>query len=167
MRRVHICGVALLAAFSASAWADGGPYPPRAYGEDGSTKTRLQVVAEVQEAARLGLIGNGEHDFPSITATQMHMIARAGERSVGYTGVAGQSIVADPDHAVVVWGDPRAVRAKVRGETLEAARLGLLRGGEGGPPFATAEQLELIAAAGRRAAEALRAADSLAQTAGR
>jgi hypothetical protein len=46
-------------------------------------------------------------------------------------------------------------RAEVIAEWKEAQRLGLLQNGEGGSQFASVEQNEQIAAAGRRAAEAV------------
>jgi len=45
-------------------------------------------------------------------------------------------------------------RAQVRAETLEAARLGVLRYGEEGPPILTARQTQQIEMAGLRAREA-------------
>ena len=157
MTRVQICGAALLLAVSARAWADGGIYPPLAVNDDVPTKTRAQVVAELQEAMRHGLVTWGEADAQVRAPVQAQTIRDAFsyvvEAATGRAQWTEQPIAAQPDEAVVVWGDPRVLRAKVRAETLEAARLGLLVNGEGGPPFPTVEQLELIAAAGQRAVD--------------
>jgi hypothetical protein len=136
-------------------------------GEGLSTLTRAQVKAELREAIRLGLIVNGERDFPTITAAQGRMIAAAGERAAGHDGVAQGDVIGDPGDVVVVWGDPRVLRVKIQAEASEANRLGLLSFGEGDPPIATAEQERQIAAAGRRALDALRVAENLALTAAR
>jgi chromosome condensin MukBEF MukE localization factor len=126
MKRVHLPGVALLLAVTTSAWADGGPYSPDIGYDQASSKTRAQVVAELQEAQRLGLMASADGDFLNVG-------------------------VADRSNATIV--DQRVVRAKVRAETQEAARLGVLSNGEGGSTFATPQQQEMIAAAGRRAAD--------------
>jgi len=127
MRRVHLSSAALVLAVAASAWADGRPYSPSIGYDHASSKTRAQVIAELQEAQRLGLMSSVEGDFPVAKVSQ---------------GLGD---------AVVVWGDGRPMRAKILAETIEANRLGLLSFGEGDPPVATAEQEELIAAAGERA----------------
>lgn len=142
MRRVHCSAVALLLAVTTSAWAAVEPYPTAVQGEDVSTKTRAEVIAELREAHRLGLMANVESDFPNV--------------SVG----AGSAQTFDG-------GGPRLSRARVHAETVEAGRLGLLNVGEGVPPVATAEQEELIAAAGRRAAENTLAAQRVSRDAGK
>ena len=110
---------------STFAWADGGAYPaPYADSADVAGKTRAQVIAELHEAQRLGLMTRVEGDFVSLQVTE-----RAGETVV----------------------DQAASRTQVRAETQEAARLGLLRNDEGGLLIATPKQQEMIAAAGRRA----------------
>jgi len=114
-----------------------------------STVTRAQVKAELREAIRLGLIVNGEHDFPTIAPAQGRMIAATGRRAAG--------------HDIVARGDPRVLRVKIQAEASEANRLGLLSFGEGDPPIATAEQEQQIAAAGRRALDALRVAEHVAR----
>jgi hypothetical protein len=146
MRRVHHCVSAVLLVASATAWAGYEPYPEAVIGESVSTKTRAEVVAELREAIRTGQMD----DSPSLYAerqalAESNRLAAAGEAS------AGASSVAFDGDAVVVWGDARLVRAKIQAEAAEANRLGLLSFGEGDPPIATAEQEELIAAAGRRA----------------
>ena len=161
MRQLQICSAAVLLAASAGAWADVEPYPAAVQAAPVSTMTRAQVIAEFQEALRLGLIVNGEGDFPVVTPVQMQLIAKAGERAAGHAQVAQGPVIEHPGDVVVVWGDPRVLRAKIRAETIEANRLGLISVGEGNPPIATAEQEELIATAGRRAVEALRFAESL------
>jgi len=124
MRRVDLCGVALLLAVTASAWADGGPYSPDIGYDHASSKMRAQVIAELHDGQRLGLMTSADGDFPN----------------VGVTDQSSTTIV-----------DQRVMRAKVRAETQEAARLGVLGNGEGGSQIATPQQQEMIAAAGRRA----------------
>ena len=171
MTTVQICSTAVLLAVSAGAWAgtwDGiEPYPSAVQGEDVSTKTRAQVIAELHEAMRLGLIVNGERDFPVMTPVQVRMIAAAGERAGGHDLVAQGHAATYADDVVVVWGNSRVVRVKIQAEASEANRLGLLSFGEGDPPIATAEQEQQIAAAGRRAVDALRVAENVALTAAR
>jgi hypothetical protein len=141
MKRVHLSGVALVLAVTTSAWAGVEPYPAAVQVEEASTKTRAEVIAELHEAERLGLLTSAESDFPSVKASQ------------------------ESSDTVIVWGDARAMRAKIHAETIEANRLGLIGVGEGNPSVATAEQEELIAAAGRRAVETILGAQSAVQTA--
>jgi len=142
MKRTHLPAAALLLAVTASAWADGGPYSPDIGYDPASSKTRAQVIAELHEAQRLGLMTSVDGDFPNV-------------------GVAA------PSSATIV--EQRAVRAKVRAETREAARLGVLSIGEGGSTSATPQQQDAIAAAGRRAADDSLSASArtLVQSAGR
>lgn len=135
MNRIHLLVVPLLLGMSAAAWAGGGLYPSTSQAP--STKTRAEVVAELREAQRLGLMSTVEATIPSY---------QAGE--VG------------PDGVFIVWGDryQAVLRAKVRAETKMAASFGLLNFGEGDPPIATAEQEHLIYEAGQRAAERARMA---------
>lgn len=141
MKRVHLSGVALVLAVTTSAWADGGPYSPDIGYDHASSKTRAEVMGELHEAQRLGLLTSVDSDFPSVKASQ------------------------ESGDTVIVWGDARAMRAKIHAETIEANRLGLLSVGEGNSPVATAEQEELIAAAGRRAVETILGAQSAVLTA--
>jgi hypothetical protein len=131
MKQVHLSSVALLLAVTTSAWAGVEPYPEAVQGQDLSTRTRAQVIAELHEAIRLGQM----YDFPMMYA-QTQLLASAGER-------AGDVAASR--------GDQRQLRAKVSAEATEANRLGLLTSGEGDTPVATAEQEALIAAAGERA----------------
>jgi predicted RNase H-like HicB family nuclease len=125
MTRVQLSSIALMLAASTFAWADGGSYPaPYAGSADVAGKTRAQVIAELQEAQRLGLMTRVDGDFVSLHVTES----------------AGETVV-----------DQRASRTQVRAETQEAARLGLLRNDEGGSLVATPRQQEMIAAAGHRA----------------
>ena len=126
MKRTHLPAAVLLLAVTASAWADGGPYSPDIGYDPASSKTRAQVIAELQEAQRLGLMTLLDGDFVNLKVTEK----------------AGDTIV-----------DQRVLRVQIRAETQEAARLGLLSNGEGGSTFATPQQQEMIAAAGRRAAD--------------
>ena len=124
MTRVQLSSIALMLTASTFAWADGGAYPaPYADSADAAGKTRAQVVAELQEAQRLGLMTHVEGDFVSLQVT----------------GNAGETVA-----------DQRASRTQVRAETQEAARLGLLRNDEAGSLVATPQQQEMIAAAGHR-----------------
>lgn len=141
MKRVHLSGVALVLAVTTSAWAGVEPYPAAVQVEEVSTKTRAEVIAELHEAQRLGLMTSVDGDFPSARFSQ------------------------ESGDTVIVWGDARALRVKIHAETIEANRLGLISVGEGNPPVATAEQEELIAAAGRRAVETILGAQSAVQTA--
>jgi len=128
MKRVQLSGGALLLAVTASAWAGGGLYPADTGDTHASNRTRAQVVAEIHQAQRLGLMESVEGDFfPNV------------------------EVSADP-------GDARELRARIHAETLEAGRLGLLSVGEGDPPVATAAQEQLIAAAGQRASTRARVA---------
>jgi hypothetical protein len=154
MGRVQICVAAVLLAVAANARADGEMYPPLAVDEGVPVKTRAQVVAELQQAIRLGLMVEGAHDFPAVSPAQDRMIARAGGQAAG----DDQAIARDADDVVVVWGDPRAMRTRIQAEAAEANRLGLLSVGEGDPPIATAEQEKMISDAGRRAVDSLRVA---------
>ncbi len=177
MSKLQISGLTLLLGISASAWAGGGPYPPSfEYASSAFSKTRLQVIAELGQAQRLGLISVGESDAPAATPEQEQMIADAGNDADGHTSVAVEDAgmpLAEQEantqmaSAVVVWGDPRKLRAKIAAEAREANRLGLLAFGEGDAPVATDEQEQLIAKAGRRAVEDLRFADSVAMNTAR
>lgn len=137
MKRVHLPAGALLLALATSAWADGGPYSPDISYDHASSKTRAQVIAELHEAQRLGLMTPVDGDFVSVKVAEQ-----------------GRDTIADQ----------RVLRVQVRAETLEAARLGLLGNGEGGSTFATPQQQEMIAAAGRRAADDARSDKVSART---
>ncbi len=155
MRRSQSCVSGFLLLASAAAWAGVEPYPEAVIGENVSTKTRAEVVAELHEAIRSGKM----YDFPMMYAdSQVFVEARSRTASSAQAG--GQSSAASADDTIVVWGDASVLRAKIRAETEEANRLGLLGFGEGDPPIATAEQEELIAAAGRRAVRLLQVARS-------
>jgi hypothetical protein len=52
--------------------------------------SRAQVVAELREAQRLGLITVGEGDTPEPTAEQARLIAQAGERAAASQTVASK-----------------------------------------------------------------------------
>jgi hypothetical protein len=134
MKQAHLSSVALMLAVTSSAWAGVEPYPDAVQDKEVSTKTRSEVIAELREAQRLGLMTSGEGDFPSVKVSQQS---------------------AD---SATLQGDARTMRAKIHAETIEANRLGLLSVGEGNPPVATAEQEELIAAAGVQAVNLARVA---------
>lgn len=50
--------------------------------------SRAQVLAELAEAQRLGLIPAGEGDIPEMTAEQVRLIALAGEKASASAKVA-------------------------------------------------------------------------------
>lgn len=52
--------------------------------------SRAQVIAELREAERLGLIPLGEADIPVQTAEQTRLIAKAGEDAVTKEKVASK-----------------------------------------------------------------------------
>lgn len=146
MTRLQGCTAAVLLAVGTGAWAGGGLYPPLAVDDGVVTKTRAQVTAELQEAIRSGKMYDQLFTYEDKRALDEARALAASEAQA-----SGQSASASSSDVVVVWGDARVVRAKIRAETEEANRLGLLAFGEGDPPIATAEQEELIAAAGRLA----------------
>jgi hypothetical protein len=152
MKRVRICGAALLLAVSAAAQAGFEPYPQAVQAEPPSTKTRAQVATELQEAIREGQVTYGEGDNAVRAPVQTQTIADAFRHLID-SASARTSDAAYPGDTVVVWGDHVASRAQVHAETLEASRLGLLANREDGN-FPTTEQLEMIAAAGQRAMSA-------------
>lgn len=47
--------------------------------------SRAQVVAELREAQRLGLIPEGEADIPQVTEVQARRVAQAGRSAAGST----------------------------------------------------------------------------------
>jgi hypothetical protein len=157
MTRVRICGAALLLAVSAAAQAGFEPYPQAVQVEQPSTKTRAQVVAELQEAIHEGRITYGEGDNAVRAPIQAQSIADGfrylADLASGRSHEPEQAAVAQSGDAVVVWGERSVPSAQVRAETLEAARLGLLANREDGN-FPSTEQLEMIAAAGQRAMSA-------------
>jgi hypothetical protein len=148
MRRVHSCAAGLLLAVCTGAWAGGGLYPPLAVDDGVGSKTRAEVIAELQEAIRSGKMYDQLFTYEDRRALDEARALAASEAQA-----SGQSAFAPSSEGVVVWGDARLLRTRIQAEAAEANRLGLLAFGEGDPPVATAEQEELIAAAGRRAIE--------------
>jgi len=134
MKRVHLSAIALVLAVSTSAWAGDGQYPTDAGYGQASSKTRSQVIAELHEAQRLGLVSSGDNDFSYFQVGAQN----------GDTAIAGD--------------DSRVLRAKIRAETREEEKLGLLNLGDGNPPIATAQQEQLISVAGEQAASQARVA---------
>ncbi|UCG97535.1 MAG: DUF4148 domain-containing protein [Burkholderiales bacterium] len=151
MRRVQGCVSGLLLAVSATAWAGVEPYPEAITGPSVSTKTRAEVVAELHDAIRRGAM----YDLPYMYADRV-AFARASEAAGDARTTV--EVTTGPDGLIVVWADGRLLQTKIRAETEEANRLGLVSFGEGDPPIATMEQEQSIAAAGRRAVEAMRVA---------
>ena len=159
MTRVQTCSAAVLLAACTAAWAGGGMYPPLAADDGAPGRTRAEVVAELHEAIRSGRMYDNLFTYEDKWA-----LAEARALAASETQVAGR-VTISPDGAVVVWGDARAARVRIQAEAAEANRLWLISFGEGDPPAATAEQEALIAAAGRRAVEALYADDTIGRTA--
>lgn len=141
-------GVALALAMATSAWAGGvEPYPDAVVSQSVSTKTRAEVVAELHDAIRTGQMFDSQSLYDG-------WLAHAKE--FGQPSDAAQAsaqMANDPDGTFIVWGNASMMRVTIQAEAAEANRLGLLSFGEGDPPVATAEQEQLIAAAGQRAAE--------------
>jgi hypothetical protein len=134
MSQVHLSSFAVVLAVTTSAWAGIEPYPAAVQVEAASSRARSEVVAELQDAQRLGLMASVEFDFPSYKASLD-------------SGEAGS-----------------ASRARVHAETLEASRLGLLSVGESDAPVATAEQDRIVQTAGQLAFDKARAAQLAAVT---
>jgi hypothetical protein len=61
--------------------AGGGAYPEPFLEESAPAKSRAEVIAEVVEAQRLGLLTVGEEDIKVATPEQERMIAEAGRRA--------------------------------------------------------------------------------------
>jgi hypothetical protein len=138
-------GVALALAMATSAWAGGvEPYPDAVVGQSVSTKTRAEVVAQLHDAIRSGQM----YDLYDGWLANAKETGQASDE----TQVAAQ-MANDPDGTFIVWGNAALMRTRIQAEAAEANRLGLISVGEGDPPVATAEQEQLIAAAGRAATE--------------
>ena len=146
MWQAKTSGTALLLCVATAAWAGVEPYPEAVMGQAVSTKTRAEVAAELRDAIHLGRM----YDFPNLYSDKQARAEEIRQASVAAT-TASQPAGTEAGDVVIVWGDARLVRVKIQAEAAEANRLGLLAFGEGDPPVATAEQEQLIAAAGRRA----------------
>lgn len=141
-------GVALALAMATSAWAGGvEPYPDAVVGQSVSTKTRAEVVADLQDAIRTGQMYDSQFVYDGWLAHAKETGQASGETQ------ATAQMANDPDGTFIVWGNAALMRTRIQAEAAEANRLGLISVGEGDPPVATAEQEQLIAAAGRRAIE--------------
>ena len=145
MRRFQACVSGFLLAVTATAWAGVEPYPEAVMGQAAPSRTRAEVVAELQQAILAGQMFDEPYLYRDRQA-----YARAGNPVAGDSW-AEEPAVISADGTVIVWGNARLMRAKIQAEAAEANRLGLLSFAEGDPPLATAEQEQLIAAAGRRA----------------
>lgn len=89
MKSSHMLAAIAAVTISAAASADGGPYPVG--NEINAPKSRAQVVAEMREAQRLGVmpsVGEGGHTFTS--AEQEELIADAGKRAAEETQLASK-----------------------------------------------------------------------------
>ena len=81
MKSTHIVSSVFAALFAGAAFAGGGPYPLPAIPTSDAVKSRAEVVAELREAQRLGLVTTGEEDVRTPTEREARMIADAGRRA--------------------------------------------------------------------------------------
>jgi len=132
MQRIHLSGAAAVLAITTSAWAGGAPYPADTGYDRASSRTRAEVIAELQaepvdtfvmsgdprmlrarihaeavQAGRLGLLSFGEGDPPVATAAQEELIAAAGEQAVGQARLAKQAALVPPADVVDPWSEIR------------------------------------------------------------
>lgn len=80
---IYAAAVAFAASYHAAVQAGGGIYPPEPTADQSAPqKSRAEVVAELREAQRLGLVTvGGEGDVPQATPEQEKRIFLAGERA--------------------------------------------------------------------------------------
>lgn len=90
MKRIHTLLTLIAIGVAAPAFAGGGPYPVEEP-SDGTGTSRAQVIAELREAQRLGLMSVGESDPPVATARQQSQIAAAGQRAAEAERMAAAS----------------------------------------------------------------------------
>jgi hypothetical protein len=67
--------------YAGSALAGGGPYPEPAIPTSEVAMSRAEVVAELREAKRFGLLTTGEEDVRTPTPGEARQIADAGRRA--------------------------------------------------------------------------------------
>lgn len=81
MKAIHGITSVLALLVAGSAFAGGGPYPLPAVPTSEAAKSRAEVVAELREAQRLGLMTNGEQDIRVASPGEERQIAEAGRRA--------------------------------------------------------------------------------------
>ena len=81
MKSKHGVMSVLAILFAGSAIAGGGPYPEPAIPTSEGAKSRAEVVAELREAQRLGLVTTGEETVRTPSPSQAKLIADAGRRA--------------------------------------------------------------------------------------
>ena len=81
MKSKHGVVSVLAVLFAGSALAGGGPYPDPAFPTSEVTKSRAEVLAELREAQRLGLVTTGEDGIRFPSPSQAKQIADAGRRA--------------------------------------------------------------------------------------
>lgn len=82
MKSTHAISALSALLFAGAAFAGGGPYPePAIPAADAVAKSRAEVVAELREAQRLGLVTTGEEDIRTASPAEARMIAEAGRRA--------------------------------------------------------------------------------------
>jgi len=87
MNSYQLIATMALLSFASLSWAGGGVYPK--FPEENSKWERAQVLAELREAQRLGVMpGVGESELPAISAKDEKLIADAGRRAVEPTHIA-------------------------------------------------------------------------------
>ena len=81
MKTIHTLLSLVALALSGTALAGGGVYPVDEQDATASGKSRAEVIAEWQEAQRLGLMTISEAGLPESTPRQEAQIAAAGRRA--------------------------------------------------------------------------------------
>ncbi len=81
MKTIHTVLSAIAIGVASSAFAGGGPYPVDEPSTAGPGKSRAEVIAEFEEAQRLGLVSTSEAGVPESTPHQEALIAAAGRRA--------------------------------------------------------------------------------------
>ena len=91
MKSIHAASSVFAMLFAGAALAGGGPYPLPAIPQPDSFKSRAEVVAELREAQRLGLVTTGEEDVRTPTAREAQLIADAGRRAAEHERLVAES----------------------------------------------------------------------------
>jgi hypothetical protein len=81
MKTIHTVLSVIAIGVAGSAFAGGGPYPVDEPPIEGPGKSRAEVIAELKEAQRLGLVSTSEAGVPESTPHQEALIAAAGRRA--------------------------------------------------------------------------------------
>ena len=80
MKTIHTVLSVIAIGVAGSAFAGGGPYPVDEAPAEGPGKSRAEVIAEFNEAQRLGLVSSSEAGVSESTPQQEALIAAAGRR---------------------------------------------------------------------------------------